>query len=81
MLNLRNVDVFLKFCIVGALAALTLVVHTSSSALSNSVQQSSEGIEQEIRNLKNTLNITQIESLIAEIRNLVSFIDQNMQIP
>ena len=79
MINFWHVDIFIKFLIVGSIAALALVVYSSSDALANSVAESSGRIEDEIRGLKNALNITDIQNSITEIRNFLQFIAENIE--
>jgi len=79
MINFWHVEIFIKFLIVGSIAALALVVYSSSDALANSVAESSGRIEDEIRGLKNALNITDIQNSITEIRNFLQFIAENIE--
>jgi hypothetical protein len=76
MQYLRHVDVFIKFCLLGALIGLTVVVYQSTGELSSSVKTSSKAIEDEIRGLKQTLNVTQIKVLLKDIQSVLIFISE-----
>lgn len=81
MQYLRHIDVFIKFCLLGAVIGFTVVVYQSTGELSRSVQNSSKAIENEIKGLKQALNVTQIKLLLQELQTIVEFISdqQNKQ--
>lgn len=78
MQYLRHIDILIKFCIVGAVIALTVVVHQSTGELSSSVQSSSKAIENEIKGLKETLNISQIQTVLNDIQMVLTFISEQL---
>jgi hypothetical protein len=76
MLNTRYIDLFVKFCILGSMVGLALVVYGSSGQLSSSVRESSQGIEDEIRSLKESLNITRLQVVLDDIQRVLVFISE-----